>query len=126
MKKGETLFIEILVWAYNKGEDGFVWDEMRKKFNLSQAQDDWALVVFRQFNNELLSIAPYKKEHAYIITEKGIPLAINYLNLKEAEKTSKIAIFIAILSVVVSIIPTIWPALLWLWGLLSTLAELKF
>ena len=89
MKTEKTLFIRILVWAYNKQEDGFTWDELKKEFNLNQTQDDWAQEVFRKFNNELLSISPYKKGYIFIITEKGIPVVINYLNLKEAEKGSK-------------------------------------
>lgn len=104
MKTKKILFMRILIWAYNKQEDGFTWDELKKEFNLNQTQDDWAKVVFLKLDNQLFSISPYKKEHTYIITEKGIPLAISYLNLKEAEKSSKRAEKIALAAIIIGIV----------------------
>jgi hypothetical protein len=104
MKTEKTLYIRILIWAYNKQEDGFTWDELKKEFSLTQNQSDWVNTVFREYGNELISILPYKKDHIYTITAKGTSAAISYLNLKEAERSGKRAEKIAWVAIIISLV----------------------
>lgn len=110
MTTEETLYIRILVWAYNKQEAGFRWDELQKEFNLSLEQNQWVLKVFCssiQANDNLIDHLGYSKQQngdMFVITAKGTSAAIEYLNLKEAERSSKRANKIALAAIAIGII----------------------
>ena len=106
----KTLYIRILIWAYNKQEKGFSWEELRTAFKLNYDQEQWVLKIFRSNmprNENLIDHLTYyndENEHLYVITAKGTSAAINYLNLKEAEKSSKRAELIAKTAIIIGII----------------------
>ncbi|MDP2668742.1 MAG: hypothetical protein Q8P07_02810 [bacterium] len=95
MKIEETLYIKILIWAYKRQEAGFAWEELTKEFQLSFAQEQWVIKIFRsnvQASDNLIDHLSYNEnnnEHRYVITSKGTSAAIGYLNLKEAERSGK-------------------------------------
>lgn len=110
MKTEETLYIQILIWAYRKQDAGFRWEELKTKFNLTPEQDQWALKVFRSnmpASDNLIDHLIYntqRDEHLFFITSKGTSAAIDYLNLKEAERSGKRAEKIALAAIVIGII----------------------
>lgn len=107
---GKTLYIRILIWAYNKKERGFTWEELKETFKLNYDQERWVIKIFRSnmpASENLIDHLTYyndKNEHLYVITAKGTSAAIDYLNLKEAEKSSKRAEIIAIIAIAIGII----------------------
>lgn len=105
----KTLYIRILIWAYNKQEKGFSWQELKLAFNLNHDQEEWVLKIFRSnmpASENLIDHLSYNnddKNHLYVITAKGTSAAIDYLNLKESEKNSKRAENIAIAAIAIGI-----------------------
>lgn len=107
MKTEETLYIKILVWAYGMQENGFTWGDLKKEFNLTTEQEQWVQKIFRSnmpaadnlFDH--LSYNSEKDSHLFVITSKGTSAAIDYLNLKEAERTGKRAERIAIVAIII-------------------------
>ncbi len=109
MKTEESLYIKILIWAYNRQESGFVWNDLQKEFNLTKEQEQWVQKVFRSNMpaSENLIDHIYNTEansYQYFITAKGISAAIDYLNLKEAEKSGKRAEKIALVAIIVGVV----------------------
>lgn len=106
-KTKEDLYINILLWAHDKQETGFTWDEMKNNFRLDDSQEHWIRKIFlttsdsdRKFfehlrNND--SVNP--NVHYYSLNEKGILAAINYKGLEHAEKNSERALWFAGLSI---------------------------
>ena len=102
-----TLYIKILLWANNKQESGFTWDEMKNNFKLDSSQENWIRKIFltasdsdRKFFEHLKnddSVIP--NVHYYSLNEKGIMAAINYRGLEHAEKNSEHALWFAGLSI---------------------------
>ena len=109
MKTEESLYVKILIWAYEKQDAGFSMKELNDKFNLSHDQEQWVLKVFHSnlpssenlFDH--LNYSGNKNEHLFVITSKGTSAAVEYLNLKEAKKSSKRAEIIALIAIVVGI-----------------------
>lgn len=105
-----TLYIRILIWTYNKQEKGFSWEELKEAFKLNYDQERWVIKIFRSNmppSENLIDHLTYyndENEHLYVITAKGTSAAIDYLNLKEAEKSSKRAEMIAIMAIAIGII----------------------
>lgn len=117
MKTEDTLYIQILVWAYKKQEAGFSWGDMIKEFQLNSAQVQWVQKVFRSnmpASENLIDHLSYNEkdnEHLFVIASKGTSAAIEYLNLEEAkissrraEKIALVAIFIGVVVGVIQII----------------------
>lgn len=106
MKTEDTLYIKILIWAYEKQEDGFRMEDLKKKFNLNQAQEQWVLKIFRAnlpASDNLFDHLSYNdknNEHFFVITAKGTSAAVDYLNLIEAKKSSKRAEYIAFTAII--------------------------
>lgn len=88
----DTLYIKILIWAYEKQEAGFDWEELKSKFQLNPAKNQWVTKIFLDnlpLSDNLISHLSYvdeSKKHLYVITAKGSSAAIEYLNLEEAKK----------------------------------------
>ncbi len=110
MKIEETLYIKILVWAYNRQESGFAWGDLKTEFNLTSEQEQWVQKIFRSnmpATDNLFDHPSYNNEtnsHLFVITAKGTSAAIDYLNLKEAEKTGRRAERIAIVAIIIGVI----------------------
>lgn len=110
MKKiEESLYIKILVWSYEKQESGFYWEELEKKFELNEKQKQWVLKVFRSNTPSANNLIDHfynsgENQHLYFITDKGTSVAIDYLNLKEAQKNSRRAEKIALWAIAITAI----------------------
>lgn len=106
----KSLYIKILIWTYRRQENGFTWGELENEFLLTEEQKIWVMKVFRSnmpsSDNLIDHLAYYggKDEHRFVITSKGTSDAIEYLNLKEAEKSGKRAETIAITAIVIGIV----------------------
>lgn len=104
-KTEKSLYIRILIWAYNKRENGFRWNELKNLFNLSREQAVWVDKMFRANGAEIIGILSYdSNEHIYMITAEGVSAAISYLDLKEAERSGKRAEKIALTAIIVGIV----------------------
>lgn len=107
MKTEDTLYIKILIWAYQRQEAGFSWGDLRKEFALSPAQEQWVQKIFRSnmpASDNLIDHLSYneqKDSHLFVITSKGTSAAIEYLNLVEAKISSKRAEKIALVAIVI-------------------------
>src|SRR3989338_5773526 len=105
-KTKEDLYIKVLLWAHDKQETGFTWDEMKNNFQLSDSQEHWIKKIFlttsdsdRKFFEHLRnddSVTP--NVHYYSLNEKGVTAAINYKGLEHAEKSSTQALWFASIS----------------------------
>jgi len=110
VKTEETLYIKILIWAYKKQETGFLFKDLKKEFGLNSAQEQWVENVFfpsESISENLIDRLSYNEEDndsLFVITAKGTSAAIEYLNLKEAERSSKRAEKIAKIAIFVGII----------------------
>ncbi|MEJ0053908.1 MAG: hypothetical protein WDN10_04280 [bacterium] len=103
----EDLYTNILLWAHDKQESGFSWEEMRSKFSLNAEQEHWVRNIFlttsdgdRKFFEHLRnddSVSP--NIYYYALNEKGITAAINYKGLRHAEKSSTQALWVASISI---------------------------
>jgi len=106
----KTLYIRILIWAYNKQEKGFTRQELKEAFDLNNDQGLWVEKIFHSnmpTSENLIDHLDYKgnaNSQLFIISAKGTSAAIDYLNLKEAEKSSKRAEKIAIISIAIGVI----------------------
>src|SRR3989339_1335837 len=117
-KTKEDLYIRVLLWAHDKQESGFSWEDMNKTFQLNFKQEQWIRKIFlttsdsdRKFielfyNND--SVNP--NVHYYTLNEKGIMAAVNYKGLDHAEKNSiyalifaGVSLFLTFLSVLITI-----------------------
>ncbi len=125
MKIEDTLYIKILIWIYKKQEAGFNWEDLKKEFQLNSAQEQWVLKVFRSnmpASENLIDHLSYNEkdnEHLYVITAKGTSAAIDYLNLKEAEKSSKRAEKIAKVAIGIGIVVGVFEIIIGLLQLIS-------
>ena len=110
METEHSLYIKILVWAYKRQENGFTWGDLKTEFDLTPEQEQWAQKIFRSnmpaadnlFDH--LSYNSEKNSHLLVITSKGTSAAIDYLNLKEAEKTGRRAEKIAVIAIIIGAI----------------------
>lgn len=104
----ESLYIKILIWTYERQDFGFTWGDLTKEFNLDDRQLQWVQKVFRSnlpASENLIDHLFYKnEEHTFVITAKGTSAAVQYLNLKEAERSGKRAERIAWVAISVGII----------------------
>lgn len=109
-KANEDLYILVLLWAHEKQETGFTWEELKKHFTLNSSQESWVRKIFltvsdqdRKFFEHLRNdetVTP--NQHYYSLNEKGITAAINYKGLAHAEMTSSLAIWFAWLSILLT------------------------
>jgi len=113
MKDFNTLYFEILIWAYEKLHNGFTLRDIKSNFQLTDTQLQWVMKVFRsnypQTDNLFNLLIYNEKEHEeyLILTSKGISTAVSamqYLHLKEVEKNSQRAEKIAKIAILVGII----------------------
>lgn len=109
-KADEDLYVRVLMWANEKQETGFTWDNLTSYFSLTPLQESWVRRIFlttndqdRKFFEHLRnddSVTP--NQHYYSLNEKGMTAAINYKGLAHAEKNSSSAIWFAGLSILLT------------------------
>lgn len=110
MKTSEGLYIKILIWVYERQESGFTWGDLKKQFELSDDQEQWVQKIFRSnmpASENLIDHLSYNQEkdaHRFVITAKGISVAVDYLSLQEARISSRRAEKIALVSILIGII----------------------
>lgn len=109
MKTKESLYIKILIWAYNRQELGFTLEDLKKEFNLNKSQEQWVLKVFRSNIPAAENLIDHiyssgTDSYKYFITAKGTSAAIQYLNLKEAESSGKRAEKIALVAIGIGVV----------------------
>lgn len=102
MKIEESLYIEILRWAYEKQADGFTEEELLAKFQLNYTDGrKWYTKVFR---DGPVLIDPINYSDKWTLTAEGMSSAVNYLNLKEAQESGKQAKRLALWSIGIGIV----------------------
>ena len=110
IKTKESIYIKILLWAYERSADGFTEAELTENFELNNDTGlyKWYLQVFKNGTNDNLPIIDYFKTvddvGYWCLTEKGMSAAIDYLELKEAQASGKKATVIAIISIIINIL----------------------
>lgn len=110
MNTEESLYVKILIWAYKKQESGFTWKDLEDEFSLTNYQMQWVQKIFRSnmsASENLIDHLSYNDEensHKFVITAKGTSAAVDYLNLKEAEKSSARAETIALVAIVIGVL----------------------
>lgn len=104
----ESLYIKILIWAYEKQDIGFSFTELTEKFKLSNDQRKWVVKVFlpsSQVADNLFDfIDSDNNDTRYVVTSKGTSAAVEYLNLKETKRSAKRAENIALVAITIGII----------------------
>jgi hypothetical protein len=119
MKTEESLYIKILLWAYDNSVQGFSEQELFEKFEITPGSVDYKLYLkfFRDGNSS--SGNPAIIDHFdtrnnisfWCLTEKGMSAAIDYLDLKEARESSKEAKRLAMWSIWIAVIVGIFQIL---------------
>ena len=110
MKTKESIYIKILLWAYERSADGFTETELSTNFGLNNDPGlyRWYLKVFRGGTNDNPSIIDHFKTindiGYFCLTEKGMSAAIDYLELKEAQASGRKETIIAIISILIGVI----------------------
>ncbi len=107
-----TLYTDILVWAFEKQQSGFIKSELDAKFN--PKNESWkALYITQIFFNgtndspPLISSIYYNdvlNQHYYALTKSGMAAAVDYIELHDARQSSKSAKWYAIIAIGISII----------------------
>ena len=110
MNKNNDLYVRILLWAHEKQEIGFSWEQLKTEFSINSQQDSWVQKIFlttsdndRKFFEHLRNdetVTP--NVHYYSLNEKGLTAAVNYLSLKETEKISKFAFWVSAFAFIIS------------------------
>lgn len=110
MKTQESIYIKILIWAYDRQESGFTWGDLQKEFELTKDQEQWIQKVFRSnmsASENLIDHLSYdqgKDIHKFVITAKGTSAAIEYLNLQEAKSSGRRAETISWIAITIGVI----------------------
>lgn len=106
MKSKESLYIKILLWAYEKSTDGFTESELFDNFQLDElGLRRWYLKVFRESPSLIIDNFKNVSDISYwCLTARGMSNAVLYLELKETQKSGKRAEYIALWAIGVSAI----------------------
>lgn len=114
MKAKDSLYIQSLLWAYEKRHTGFTRDEM--KIELKISEEEWPWVQWMFFNGiggdsplAWRMSTEYTQNgeidhNRFYLTAMGIAATVDYLELKEAQASGKRATKIAIVSIVIGVI----------------------
>lgn len=106
--KQDELYIQTLLWAYKKQEEGFTMDEIKESLGLEGARWSWWRNIFVTVNDndrkliELYHSAADGNEHRYTLNDKGMGAAVDYIELKEAREGSRKALWFAGVSMVIA------------------------
>lgn len=110
MENKESLYIKILIWGYEKSTKGFTEDELLNKFKCKNDPQlyAWYLKVFK----DSPPLITHLKDTCWCLTAQGMSNAINYLALKDVQKNSRVAIWTAIIAIIIGTVASIAPSLL--------------
>lgn len=112
-KPEDSVYVKGLVWAYERQGRGFTKEEFREALQITDPE--WDIVEWLFFNgishDSPLIWTPLKEylRHGQIwgdimhLSPSGMSAAVDYLELKEAQKSGRNAMRIAIFTVVISI-----------------------
>lgn len=112
MKTKDSLYVRILVWAYEKSKTGFTEQELLDKFEIKQGSVEYKLYL-RLFkggnptsgNASMIEHFDARNEIGYwCLSEKGMAAAIDYLELKETQRSSKQGFWIAVASISIGVL----------------------
>src|SRR3989344_2060771 len=109
MKTEDSLYTKILLWAYDKGDKGFSWEDLEKEFSLTPLQKSWFLKIFcgkkSSDDNLFENLDPIEGAgYPLVIASAGISAVINYRHLREVEESGGRAERIACVAITVGII----------------------
>ena len=107
METENSLFIKVLVWAYNRKQNVFTTSELFKELNLNPTEKDWVMNTFvyaPQNSYPLFSVFKPQNENGYLLSDRGMSIVLNYLGLKETRESSKQAMKIATWSLYIAIV----------------------
>ncbi len=108
-KMSKHLYTEILLWAYKKQTQGFTQPELSKAFNIQGELGQWVTRTFYTGNPPLIGHLMSKDgKDFYALTSSGLSTAIDYIELREARRSSKIATWTAIAAILISIAVGAW------------------
>ena len=111
-RNNKNLYTAILVWAYKKGQTGFTQPELFEEFGLDSSRElkRWVVnIFFRGSNNDRSLIDVYELRsdgttNLYALTDKGMSAAVDYLDLKDARKSGRLAMWLGVVAFIVSIV----------------------
>lgn len=103
--KQNSLYIEILKWSFDKGMDGFMWEDLVEHFKLNPIKSGWVNKIFLTTNDgdrkffEHFKYEEKDNKRIYVLNEKGISAYIDYQKLEESREGSKQAMNVAVWSI---------------------------
>jgi hypothetical protein len=100
-KSEESLYIKVLVWAYNKKQNSFKMDDLYNELKITKPNEkQWITGTFLNGPaNSYPLFSHYQNssdETFYLLSDKGMSAAIGYLSLEESKFTSRRAEYIAL------------------------------
>ena len=107
----ESLHGRVLVWTYKRGAQGFTWTELKEGLGLKDEQLKWVQEVlyyraldvekwFDRMGRDGDGITRDKNQK-YYIAPHGTSAAVDYINLRELERSSARAQRTAIASIII-------------------------
>lgn len=112
MKTENSLYIRVLLWAYEHSVQGFSEQELLDEFKIAPGTVEYKLYLKFFKDGNSTSGNPSMIDHFdtrgnigyWCLTEKGMSAAIDYLDLKEARESSKDAKSFAMWSIWIAVI----------------------
>lgn len=119
MKTEESLYIKILIWAYENSVRGFTEQELFEKFKIIPNSTEYRLYLklFKDGNSSsgnpsTIDQFEVRGNIGYCcLTDKGMASAVDYLDLKEARESSKEAKRLAMWSIWIAVVVGIFQIL---------------
>lgn len=106
MSPEDSIYVKTLKWASDRGTYGFTMEELKSA--VSKDESEWRYIN-QMFMGRVPGDTPLifhddggTGDYRYFLTASGAGAAVNYFELKEAQKGGKWAMRFAILSIVVS------------------------
>ena len=108
--KDSQLFTKILLWAYSRSGRGFTENELMIQFDLAPSinEQKWISDIFfvgvnndRPLTTQLNTTR--NEEATFALSDKGLALAVDHIELKEARDSSRRGVWIAIIAICISI-----------------------
>ena len=107
MRPEDSLYIKVLLWAFDRKDAGFTLEELREAMNVNQSQWEWIEWMFTNALNGDSPLIWYRivaDGRRYYLTVSGSAAAIDYLELSEAQQSGKRATLIALVAITISIV----------------------
>lgn len=111
MNSKKNDLIKLLEFINRAGTKGVIIDEINEKFKDNQyIISQFKMMQGSTYSNWILRNGPHIQS-PFILTPLGYSKLVDYWQMLSAQKTSKMAIFIALISVITSLFTTIWQIL---------------